>query len=73
MTTHQIIDIDNARSYANEENLNGALTKLGLGEIERITVRNRTGRWTAIFTVSRLEAKNINLGWPASIGFPVVN
>jgi hypothetical protein len=56
-----VTDIDTARSYATEARLNRALTKIGLAEARPIIVRNRAGRWTAVF------------GWNLSgIGAPMV-
>lgn len=42
-------DIDNNKSYASEANLMKALEKLGLDKCKPIVVRNRAGRWTAVF------------------------
>lgn len=44
-----VCDIDTAKSYATEDNLMKALRKIGLDELNPIVVRNRAGRWTAIF------------------------
>jgi hypothetical protein len=42
-------DWSSTKSYANEENLNKALTKLGLDKFNSLHVRTPEGRWTAIF------------------------
>jgi len=47
-----MMNIDTAKSYATEENLMKALAKLGLAELRPMVVRNREGRWTAIFSIS---------------------
>ena len=66
-----MFDIDTSRSYATEENLNKGLTKLALESIPHITVRNRQGRYTAIFPYSRLgDVPAIHV---ADAGFMVVN
>jgi hypothetical protein len=39
----KILDIDNAKSYATEENLLKALRKLDLAEMRPLVVRNREG------------------------------
>jgi phage gp16-like protein len=44
-----INNIDDAASYATEDNLVRALTKLGLNEFTYLVVCNRKGRFTAIF------------------------
>lgn len=41
--------IDNSRSYATEERLIRALEQQGFRNERHIIVRNREGRWTAIF------------------------
>ena len=45
-------NIDSSKSYATEENLMKALAKLGLADRKPLVVRNREGRFTAIFSVS---------------------
>jgi len=73
------IDINNSKSYATEANLDKALTKLGLDNFRGfdggspcryLKVRNKEGRWTAIFCVT--EFANIEggyLGFAATHGF----
>jgi hypothetical protein len=46
------MSIDTSKSYATEKNLMKALTKLGLADRNPMVVRNREGRWTAIFSIS---------------------
>lgn len=43
------MNIDNAKSYATEANLMKALERLGFAEDRPLVVRNRAGRYTAIF------------------------
>lgn len=45
-------NIDTAKSYATEENLMKALKKLGFDAYRPMVVRNREGRYTAIFSLS---------------------
>jgi len=47
-------NIDNARNYATERTLVKALEKRGLNDFDPIVVRNRAGRWTAIFSIARV-------------------
>ena len=61
--------IDDARSYATEENLTKGLTKVGLDTARYLTVCNRTGRFTAIFPLNWNE---IGAGAIAGAGFMVV-
>jgi hypothetical protein len=42
-------NIDTCRSYATEDNLMQALTKYDLIECRPLVVRNREGRFTAVF------------------------
>lgn len=51
-TTRNIFDIDTAKSYATEANLNKALVKLGFDQDRHVVVCTRTGRFTAIFPAS---------------------
>jgi hypothetical protein len=44
-----ILDIDTAKSYATEDNLIKALIKAQLSEMCPLIVRNRAGRFTAVF------------------------
>jgi hypothetical protein len=46
-------NIDTAKSYATEANLLKALEKHGLAEARYMVVRNRAGRFTAIFSLSQ--------------------
>ena len=47
-----LLNIDTARSYATETNLTAALMKLGFADPRVLVVRNRSGRYTAIFPAS---------------------
>lgn len=65
------MNIDKSKSYATEENLMVALKKFGLDVCRPLVVRNREGRWTAIFGYSASGHSN-----PFSIarcGFTVIN
>lgn len=43
------MNIDSAKSYATEANLMTALAKIGLDSMKPLVVRNRAGRFTAVF------------------------
>jgi hypothetical protein len=58
------MNIDNAKSYATEENLMKALTKLGFAEDRPLIVRNREGRYTAVFGF-HLSGLGLNGGYLA--------
>jgi hypothetical protein len=47
-----LLNIDNSKSYATEANLTAALAKNGLDKCNHLVVRNRDGRWTAVFPAS---------------------
>ena len=65
-----MFNIDDAKSYATEENLLKALTRFGLHTAKHIVVRNRAGRFTAIFGYS--WNPTVNAGYIAHAGFKVV-
>lgn len=66
------INIDNSRSYKTEANLVKALEALGIDDTWRkIVVRNRAGRFTAIFPISQND-RNRNVCGLAHHGFMVV-
>jgi hypothetical protein len=44
-----MLNIDTSKSYATENNLIVALTKLGIVNDRPLIVRNREGRYTAVF------------------------
>ena len=44
-----MMNIDNSKSYATEENLMKALAKIGADKLRPLVVRNREGRFTAVF------------------------
>jgi hypothetical protein len=46
--------IDQAKSYATEANLVTALTRKGWHDHRHVVVRNRAGRFTAVFPASNL-------------------
>lgn len=58
-------DIDTAKSYATEDNLLAALAKLHFAPELAMVVRNRAGRWTAVFHLRDYGAA------PAHAGFKV--
>lgn len=62
-------NIDTATSYATEDNLRKALDRKGLANYRPLVVRNRAGRWTAIFGLSFTEH---NPMWVANHGFKVL-
>lgn len=64
-----MINIDNARSYATEANLQVALKKYHLDDRHPIIVCNRAGRFTAVFSAHRLEG---DLAYAPGLGFPVI-
>lgn len=66
-------NIDNQKSYSSERNLQTALIKHGLNTANPIIVRNREGRWTAIFTAARLDRAGLPLIAPCHRGFLTVN
>lgn len=50
-----LIDIDECKSYSTEAGLTRALARLGLDDYDGcryMLVRNRLGRWTAIFLIT---------------------
>jgi len=68
-----MLNIDNAKSYATEENLMKALEKVGLTALRPIIVCNRAGRFTAIFTVAMCHRAEINAGSLPHLGFLTVS
>lgn len=65
------MNIDTARSYATEANLIAALKKVGLDECRPLIVRNRAGRWTAVFGCAL--SGHYNSPSIAHEGFPIIN
>lgn len=62
-------NIDKAKSYATEANLMAALDRLGFADKRPMVVRNRTGRWTAIFSLSHAGIEGGYIGVFAGHGF----
>ena len=65
------MNIDTAKSFATEANLDKHLKKVGLDQARPLKVRNTQGRWTAVFGYALSGVQN-----PPSIahfGFPVIN
>lgn len=56
-----MFNIDNMKSYATEENLVKALTKLGFVNDRHFVVCNRAGRFTAVFPVSNIKCGYLGL------------
>lgn len=63
------MDIDNAHSYASEQNLIAGLKKIGLDQLKYLIVCNRQGRFTAIFPLAWNQVQPIMI---AQRGFMVV-
>ena len=61
--------IDTCRSYATEAALMKGLERLGLTGYRPLVVRNREGRWTAVFGVSSFSGY---LALAASKGFMTI-
>jgi hypothetical protein len=74
MTVLDIMNIDTAKSYATEANLEKALERFGFAAYRHVAVRNREGRWTAIFPLSEITGKGGcgYLGLFASKGFKTI-
>ncbi|HXQ36084.1 MAG TPA: hypothetical protein VN843_18865 [Anaerolineales bacterium] len=69
-----ICNIDNAKSYASEETLMKALQKHGLDKMRPIIVRNREGRFTAIFGLHLSGmAQTGNVTFAAYLGFKTID
>ena len=66
------INIDNAKSYATEKNLGKALAKASLSVLRPVVVRNRAGRFTAIFSVGMANREKVSPTIPAFHGFPII-
>ncbi|UGY15180.1 hypothetical protein HAP48_0042760 [Bradyrhizobium septentrionale] len=67
-------NIDNAKSYATEANLMKALATLGLDQMRPVIVRNREGRFTAIFGLHLSGmACSGNVMAAANHGFKTIN
>jgi hypothetical protein len=65
------MNIDTSKSYATEENLMKALEKAGLDKCKPLVVRNREGRYTAIFGYAIYGVQNPFI--IAHKGFMVIN
>ena len=67
------MNIDNSKSYATELGLELALKKIGVERLPNgefpglVVVRNRAGRWTAVFSFA---VHGVN---PAHLGFMTLN
>lgn len=62
-------NIDTAKSYATEANLMKALERLGFADKRPVVVRNRAGRYTAIFSLSLAGINGGYIGLFAAQGF----
>lgn len=69
------LSIDNAKSFASEANLIKALTKLSFINDRPLIVRNREGRWTAVFGFdnSGLKKQGGYVGVYADAGFMTID
>jgi hypothetical protein len=56
-----ILDIDNCKSYATQENLLKALKKHQISDFRYLVVKNTQNRWTAIFPFSNIKDGNVTL------------
>lgn len=67
------IDINDCKAYATESNLDKALVRTGLANIDGLRymkVRNAEGKWTAIFLVSEwINANGGYVGFASQHGF----
>jgi hypothetical protein len=69
---HDVWNIDLAKSYATEDNLDRALDKTCLKPVPALVVRNRAGRFTAVYSKSMLDAHQIPFILAAQMGFKVL-
>lgn len=70
----ELMNIDTSRSYATEANLLKALQQLGLAGMRPLVVRNREGRWTAVFGLHLSGmAKSGDVMAAASHGFKTID
>lgn len=67
------INIDNMKSYATEANLMTALKKHGIDTHRFIVVCNRSGRFTAIFSLAANNFKGGYIGVYSDHGFLTLN
>lgn len=71
---NNLFNIDTAKSYATEKNLMDALKRLGLDDQKPLVVRNRAGRWTAVFHIAHSsEGRAGNVMFAANHGFKTFN
>lgn len=70
-----MLNIDTCKSYATEDNLMKALKKLGFDQDRPLIVRNREGRFTAVFGLhlSGLGAEGGYIGKYAGQGFMTID
>lgn len=65
------LDINTARSYTTEANLDKYLAKTGLDEFRPLKVKNTDGRWTAVFGCTLSGHPNPpSIAW---LGFIIIN
>jgi hypothetical protein len=65
------MNIDKCKSYAKEETLAAKLADLGIDDYRHLVVRNREGRWTAVFPISQ-SRDILDCMAPAHMGFMVI-
>jgi hypothetical protein len=71
---YRVLDIDTSKSYATEANLMTALEKLGLDKMCPLVVRNRKGRFTAVFGMHMSGmARTGNVTAAARCGFKTID
>jgi len=63
------MNIDTSKSYATEANLIKALTEAKLIDCRPLIVRNREGRWTAVFSSANLSHVGYSIAYAAHKGF----
>lgn len=70
-----MLNIDTCRSYATEANLMKALEKLGFDKDKPLVVRNREGRFTAVFgfDLSGIKAHGGYIALYANAGFMTID
>lgn len=70
MTT--FLNIDTAKSYSTEANLEKSLVRLNLSAVRHMVVCNREGRFTPLFMVSVGDGTMYHAGDIAQLGFKVI-
>jgi hypothetical protein len=71
--SHNAIYCDDSKSYASEARLLAALEHNGLHDCRPLIVRNRAGRWTAVFSATFLRAISRPIIKAARAGFKTLD